>query len=70
MISRAKTVGRTTVTVARRMRSAALRASSPGAGRASRETMASMITTPPSTITPKSTAPIDRRFADMPLARR
>ncbi len=65
MIRSANTVGRTTDRVASRMvcstPSFRLLAS------AMRARMASTITTPPSTMTPKSTAPIERRFALIPL---
>ena len=66
MISRAKTVGRTTAWVARRMLSSTVSTFELIRDSASRARMASMITTPPSTMIPKSTAPMERRLALIP----
>jgi hypothetical protein len=68
MMSSANTVGRATSATARRTRSRALTGSGPSSGSPMRCTMASTTTTAPSTMTPKSTAPIDKRFAAMPRA--
>ena len=65
MMSSANTVGRATAVTARRIRSVAVWGGVPG-GSASEVTMYSTMTTAPSTMMPKSTAPIDSRLADMP----
>ena len=67
MMSGANTVGRTTSMVAFWMRcSASETVLLHAVVHRQRDGMASMMTTPPSTMTPKSTAPIDGRLADMP----
>ena len=66
MMRSANTVGRTTDFVALSMRSSTDSAASYGRLLASATRMLSMMTTPPSTMTPKSTAPMESRFADRP----
>ena len=76
MMSSEITVGRATSMTARPMRDSMLSVPCPWpaprlpSGSCRRRTMFSTITTPPSTIMPKSTEPMESRFADMPRMRR